>query len=34
MHVVKEKNKRSAYCNLSNQKFVNKQSSNKNINGK
>ena len=34
MHVVKEKNKRSPYSNLNNQKFVNKRNSNKNTNGK
>ena len=33
MHVVKQKNKRSPYSNLNNQKFVNKGNSNKNING-
>ena len=27
-HVVKEKNKRSPYCNLNNQKFVNERNSN------
>ena len=34
MHVVKEKNKRSPYSNLNNQKFVNNRNSNRNINGK